>query len=397
MRRLFLLVASVILVDTMFYSAITPLLPQYADDLGLSKTAAGVLSASYAAGTLLAALPSGFLAAKIGFRSTMLAGLALLGVSSVAFAFAEDVVVLDLARFAEGVGGACAWTGGLAWLLAAAPADRRGEVIGGALAAAIFGILLGPVIGSVATLTGPEVVFSSVAVIASGLAIWVWTTPGITPGGVPSVRRVAAAVATAPILFAFWLVVLPSVLSGLFDVLIPLRMDDLGASGIAVGAAFFVAAGIEAFTAPAIGRASDRRGRMIPIRAGLLASPIAALLLPLPESLVLLAVGLVIVVLAMSLIWTPAMALLSDNAEAAGLDLAFASALVSLAWAGGQVLGSSAFVGLADASTDAVAYALVAGLFLVTLAALLGRRRPALSAARVRVAADHGRARGRGR
>ena len=397
MRRLFLLVASVILVDTMFYSAITPLLPQYADDLGLSKTAAGVLSASYAAGTLLAALPSGFLAAKIGFRSTMLAGLALLGVSSVAFAFAEDVVVLDLARFAEGVGGACAWTGGLAWLLAAAPADRRGEVIGGALAAAIFGILLGPVIGSVATVTGPEVVFSSVAVIASGLAIWVWTTPGITPGGVPSVRRVAAAVATAPILFAFWLVVLPSVLSGLFDVLIPLRMDDLGASGIAVGAAFFVAAGIEAFTAPAIGRASDRRGRMIPIRAGLLASPIAALLLPLPESLVLLAVGLVIVVLAMSLIWTPAMALLSDNAEAAGLDLAFASALVSLAWAGGQVLGSSAFVGLADASTDAVAYALVAGLFVVTLAAVLARRRPALSAAPVRVAADHGRARGRGR
>ena len=44
-----------------------------------------------------------------------------------------------------------------------------------------------------------------------------------------------------------------------------------------------------------------------------------------------------------------------------------------------------------------VAYALVAGLFVVTLAAVLARRRPALSAARVRVAADHGRARGRGR
>ena len=47
----------------------------------------------------------------------------------------------------------------------------------------------------------------------------------------------------------------------------------------------------------------------------------------------------------MSLIWTPAMALLSDDAEAAGLDLAFATALVSLAWAGGQVLGGSAVVG----------------------------------------------------
>ena len=59
MRRLFPLVAAVILTETMFYSAITPLLPGYADDLGLSKASAGILSASYAAGTLLAAMPSG--------------------------------------------------------------------------------------------------------------------------------------------------------------------------------------------------------------------------------------------------------------------------------------------------------------------------------------------------
>ena len=51
------------------------------------------------------------------------------------------------------------------------------------------------------------------------------------------------------------------------------------------------------------------------------------------------------------------MALLSDNAEAAGLDLAFASALVSFAWAGGQVVGGSAVTGFAEATTDATAYA----------------------------------------
>ena len=375
MRRLFPLVAAVILVDTMFYAAITPLLPEYANEHGLTKTAAGVLSAAYAAGTLIAALPSGFLAARIGFRSTMLVGLFLLGTSSVVFAFATDIVVLDLARFAEGVGGACAWTGGLAWLLAAAPLERRGEMIGAALAAAIFGILLGPVIGGVATVTGPEVVFCAVGVIAAVLAAWVLATPAIRPSGVPSVRRVAAAIMGAPVLFAFWLVVLPSVLSGAFDVLIPLRMDSFGASGIAVGAAFFIAAAIEAFTAPAIGRVSDRRGRMAPILAGLVAAPIAALILPVPGSTVVLAVALVAVVLAMSLIWTPAMALLSDNAEAAGLDLAFASALVSLAWAGGQVIGGSALAGLADATADAWAYGLIAALFALTLSAVALRRR----------------------
>ena len=376
MRPLFILVAAVILVDTMFYAAITPLLPQYADDLGLSKSGAGVLSAAYAAGTLIAALPSGFLAARIGFRPTMLVGLALLGASSVAFAFANTVAVLDLARFAEGVGGACAWTGGLAWLLAAAPAERRGELIGAALAAAIFGILLGPVIGGIATVLGPEAVFSAVAVIAAGLAARVYSTPGAPAAAAPRRGEVVRAIATAPILAAFWLVVLPSMLSGLLDVLVPLRLDALGASGLVVGAAFFAAAGTEVFVSPVMGRFSDRRGRMIPIRTGLAASAVGAVLLPLPATVVVLAIVLTAAILAMSLIWTPAMALLSDRAEAAGLNLAFAAALVSFAWAGGQVVGGSALSGLAEVTTDATAYGLVAALFVLTLARFALRDQP---------------------
>ncbi len=374
MRRLFALVATVILVDAMFLAAIVPLLPSYVDELGISKSAAGILSASYAAGTLLASLPAGWLTARIGVRPTMLAGLALLGTSSVAFAFGDDVVVLDLARFAQGVGGALAWTAGLAWLIGAAPSERRGELIGSALAAAITGLLLGPVLGSVATVAGPEVVFGGVAVLAAALAAWTLRTPGVAPSPPAALGDVARAILTAPILVAFWLVALPSVLSGALDVLAPLRLDELGASGIAVGAVFLVAAAVEAVVSPAIGRLSDRRGRMFPIRAGLVASLASALVIATPGAIVLLGLAVVAVVLAMSLIWTPAMALLSERAEEVGLDLAFGTALVSLAWAGGQVLGGSALTAVADASSDALAYATIAGLFALTLA-LLGRRR----------------------
>jgi MFS family permease len=381
MRRLFVLVAAVILVDTMFYAAIVPLLPEYSDELGLSKTAAGILSASYAAGTLVASLPAGWLAARLGVRQSMLIGLGLLSVSSLVFAFADQIALLDVARFAQGVGGACAWTGGLAWLLAAGPRERRGELVGSVLAVAVAGLLLGPVIGGAATVLGSEPVFCAVAAIGAGLFAWVLATPGIEPAAVPGIRSVVAAILTGPVIVAFWLVVLPSMLAGLIDVLAPLRLDDLGASGVAVGAVFLIAAAIEAMISPSIGRLSDRRGRLTPIRVGLIASALAALIPPLPGAVVVLGAVVIGVFLAMSLIWTPAMALLSDNAEAAGLDLAFATALVSLSWAGGHVLGGSAIVSLADETSDAIAYVLVAALFALTFAMLFAARRSYLGQA----------------
>jgi MFS family permease len=374
MRRLFVLVAAVILVETMFYAAIVPLLPEYSDQLGLSKTSAGILSASYAAGALIAALPSGWLTARVGVRRAMLIGLGLVCGSSLVFAFAENVVVLDLARFAQGVGGTCAWTGGLTWLLAAGSDERRGELVGSVLSVAVAGILLGPVVGGAATVVGPEVVFSAVAALAAALWLWVLATPDAAPAPGISLRRVAGAILTRPVLFAFWLVVLPSMLAGVVDVLAPLRLDELGATGVGVGAVFLLAAAIEAVISPLIGRFSDRRGRLTPIRFGLLAAPVAALAVAIPKSPVLLGAMVVVVFLAMTLIWTPAMTLLSENGESAGLDLAFATALVSLAWAGGQVLGGSAGAGLADVSSDAVAYAATAGFFLLTLGAILSRR-----------------------
>ena len=134
MRRLFLLVAAVVLVDTMFFAAVAPLLPYYSAEFDLSKTAAGVLTAAYPVGTFVGALPGGWLAARWGVKPALLTGLALLGVTSLAFAFAGNIVLLDMARFVQGVGGAFMWAAGMTWLVSAAPVDRRGEMIGSALA-----------------------------------------------------------------------------------------------------------------------------------------------------------------------------------------------------------------------------------------------------------------------
>ena len=79
MRRLFLLVSAVVLVDTMFFAAVAPLLPHFADELGLSKTASGVLTAAYPAGTFVGSIPAGWLASRWGVKPTLLLGLLLLG------------------------------------------------------------------------------------------------------------------------------------------------------------------------------------------------------------------------------------------------------------------------------------------------------------------------------
>src|SRR4051794_1629111 len=172
MRRVFALVAAIVFVDTAFYAAIVPLLPHYVDRLDLTQTQAGILTASYAAGTLLASLPGGMCAARFGVKPTVLAGLSLMAASSLVFGFGSSTPVLDGARFVQGIGGAFSWAGGFAWLMGVAPAERRGEIAGSAIAAAIFGVVAGPVLGAAAVELGAREVFGAVAVAGVGLAAW---------------------------------------------------------------------------------------------------------------------------------------------------------------------------------------------------------------------------------
>src|SRR5436189_1848751 len=148
MRRLLLLVCALVAVDTLLYAALTPLLPHFADTLHLSKTGAGVLVAAYAAGALVGGIPGGAAAARLGAQRAVLVGLTLMGLSSLGFAFAHGFGPLLAARFVQGCGSGFTWAGAFAWLLAAAPRDRRGELIGTALGAAVFGALFGPVVGA---------------------------------------------------------------------------------------------------------------------------------------------------------------------------------------------------------------------------------------------------------
>jgi MFS family permease len=372
-RRLVLLVSAVIMIDTAFYSAVAPLLPHYVDELDLSKTSAGFLTASYAAGSLIGALPTGWLAGRWGVKPTTLLGLGGLAGSSLVFAFAQEVWLLDAARFAQGLAGSCTWAAGFAWVVDRAPPERRGEVIGTPLAAAIAGTLIGPVLGTAADHVGPEAVFSGVAVVAMALCIPTVREPA-APGEPVEIGGVVAAARLSAVQLGIWLVVLPSLAAGVLNVLVPLRMDALGAASAAIGGTYLVAAALEAILSPIVGRISDRRGRLVPIRFGLVAGAVLLVTIPIPESAALVAVLFVCVVVADGVFWAPSMALLSDEVERARVQQGFAFAFTNIAWSAGQLVGNGAGGAVAEATAAWVSYAAVAVLFVVTFAGL--RRHP---------------------
>jgi MFS family permease len=379
-RQLVWVVGAVVFVDTMFYAAIAPLLPALSHELRLSKLSAGVLTASYPLGTLVGSVPGGLLAARAGPKLTVCAGLILLAGSTLAFGFLHGAVSLDIARFVEGLGGACSWSGGLAWIIAESPPERRGALMGSALGAAIGGALFGPVIGTVATAVGRGAAFSGVVVIAMLLVDRARRLHSSHVASDQGVRQLIEARHSRPLMAGMWLVALPAVASGLLNVLVPLRLHRFGASAAAIGAAFLIAAAVEGTISPILGRVSDRRGRLVPLRIGLLAATVLLLCFTLPRTAVLLGAVLVAVSAALAAFWAPAMAMLSDAAEARSLDQGLAAALINLAWAGGQIAGSGAGGALAKAAGDGVPVAVLAALCALTLLAIL--RRPGLAEVR---------------
>ena len=371
-RRLVAVLGAVILVDTMLYAALAPILPALEHEFSLSKAQAGILVASYPVGTMVGALPGGFAAARWGPRPVVLAGLCLMTVSGVVFALAGSIATLDIARFCQGLGGAATWTAGLAWLGAVTPRERRGEALGYAIGAGIFGAQFGPVVGAVADTLGRGPTFAAVA--ALGIVLAAWATRQDAPadaagdGGRPSTL-----VRDRPFLAAAWLTFLPSLAFGVAEVLVPLRLDELGAGAIAIGAAFLVAALGEAVMSPLAGRITDRRGVRAIVRGATLAAAVAVALLAVPSSALLVAALLVATAVALGALWTPSGSLVSLRAEQLGVDQGWAFALNNLGWSAGVAFGAAAGGALGQLAGDGFAYGACAAMLALT-GALAGAR-----------------------
>jgi MFS family permease len=368
MRRLVALVSSIIFVDALLFTALTPLVPNYADEFDLSKSGAGLLLAAFGAGALFGGVPGGLAAARYSPKHAVVFGLVLLGISSVAFALSEGALTLGLARFVQGFSSTITWAGALAWVASLVPKKQRGEMLGFAFGAAIAGAILGPLFGGIAEAAGIRGSFISVGVVAfafAGLAVLGRSAP-CEPLTAAGLRR---AFADRRFVGGLWLNTLPALLFGTLAVLAPLALDDAGWTTLAIGAVFFGAGLVEVVINPLLGRLTDRRGRLLPIRVALAGSTLVATALAVSSAPAVIAVLVAAAAIAFGSMYTPGMSLTSHRAESAGLAQGLAFGIMNSSWAVGALVGPALAGALADARGDAAPYLVGATLCALTLVA----------------------------
>jgi predicted MFS family arabinose efflux permease len=145
---------------------------------------------------------------------------------------------------------------------------------------------------------------------------------------------------------------------------------------VVISGAFLGAAALEASLSAVIGRLSDRRGPLAPVRVSLVFAVAVAVLIPFVAPSAVLVGLLVIGLPAFGVLFVPASAMISDGADRRRLHQGLAFGLANLAWAAGQGLAAASSGALAQATDDAFPFALLAAVFLATALALRpsGRR-----------------------
>jgi ACDE family multidrug resistance protein len=368
--RLTRMIRCLLLFESAMYSAVTPVLPHYAHALHASKPALGLLTAGYPAGLIPGALLGGWLASRHGVRRTAIAGLVGFGLAIAGFGLATDLIALDLLRVVQGMFCGLIWGGGLTWVIAAVPAGRRGAVIGGVIGAATFGTLLGPVLGTLAVAAGTRPVFCATGAVALALAAWarLHPEPDTCPPTGSIVGQLRGALGAGGFGLGVWLITLEAMFFGAANVLLPLRMAHFGASGLVIGVTFVAASALSTVLSPLVGRTVDRRGASLTIAVGLLAGAPLVAALALPHDVIALVILAVIALGApMTAGMIPAVSLMTEATERAGVTLIIATTAVNLAYAVGESVGAPAAAGISQATGDAVPLLIISGLLLATL------------------------------
>src|SRR5438270_5364432 len=145
-------IALSLFIDYFLYGILLPLTAHSAAGLRSEEQMAWLYGA-YAVSVLVVTPVFGYLGDRVGGRSIVLCGVALIACATALFAFGANFQILFLARLCQGAASAALWTAGLS-LIAAHYVEKRVEMIGYAFTGSTAGSVLGPVAGGLLSNAG---------------------------------------------------------------------------------------------------------------------------------------------------------------------------------------------------------------------------------------------------
>lgn len=380
MRRIRSAVGITLFMDSVLYLALVPFLPYYADKFDLSKAEAGAVLGALPVAILVMAVPTGWLAGRVGARRVVIAGNVLFTVATVAFAFAPTVWVLVGARLAQGCANAACWGASMAWLTANAPRERRGEQVGGVMGLVSAGSIAGPVFGALGGWTSPTFAFCLIALLGVvATAVTVAAPTGREEPPTLGMRRDLVRAIRHPLVIAGLAVAsMDAFCAAVVNLLGPLRLGEDGYSEQAIAVPILLGSAIGWALSSYAGRLSDRVG---PVRVALvpgigMSLMCGALAVALSSPLVLFAVFILGPLFAFQA--TAVYPLCTRGADELGVPHGVVNGIMNLAWSGGLVIGQVGGGALAETYGDEAAYA-AAGLviaMLLVVTVVCGNRRP---------------------
>ena len=354
LRRLMVLIAASA-VDMIGFAMVLPLLPFYAENLHATPKTIGWIIASFSIAQLLSAPLWGRVSDRYGRRPALLIGLTASAFAYIVFGLAHTVGLLFLSRIIQGAGGG---TTGVAqaYVADSIPPAGRARALGWLSAATSLGVMIGPVIGSLAAHWGratPGFVAAALCLANVGFA-WKFLPESRKPGDHAPARKpvwhAAWQVLRTPgttVARLVWIYAVGMLAFTCLTSVLPLYLGaEYGVTEKTIGY-FFLYVGTLSLVMRSVflGPIVDRIGESWAMRAGSAALVIGLLLYPTVHSLWALALIIPFVPVGTALLFPSTTALMSRAADKAELGTVMGSAqtFAGLARVAAPILATQAF------------------------------------------------------
>ena len=344
-----MLVCAVVLIDSVGYGVVVPVLPLYARDLGIGTFANGFLFATYAIALFMSAIPFGILSDKVGRKPFVLFGMFAMAGAFIFYALAKSYPVLVLARVLDGVTAAATWSAALALLGDRFDDKEMGSKMGWAMAAAAIGGIAGPLVGGILSDTlGYRSPFYAIAIaclLGGVAAIFLAEPPRAGRSRSIGWRMLRPVYTNRNVLIACVVTLVTTMGLGLLEPTLPIYFKDtFDMTRTGIGIVFGVTMLLYAIASPIAGKISDLAGRRRPILVGLvltaLVTPFIAVFKNLPAVYIMMG----LFGASIAFFGTPSIPLITDALPQSGVvgegnQYGAAFGLLNFCWSLGYALG----------------------------------------------------------